>query len=417
MRVGDYRKRSSCRLCGSSLVQQILAMPDCPPVDHYLLPEQVIEPSKTYPMDLYMCADCGHAQLLDVVNPKILFQQYIYTSKSSPDLDLHFSEYAEAVVRRLDLTPKSFVVDIGSNDGLLLSKFAERGIKIQGVDPAEEIALGAIENGVPTEIAFMNDAVAERIKERHGLADVVCANNVFSHSDDLKQFAIAIRSLLKGDGVFIFEVSYLLDLVQNFVVDYIYHEHLAHHSVKPLKHFFESIGMKLFDVERKPVKGGSLRGYAALSTAKWPTAETIEQRITDEENLRLYSLDSYAELSDKIKTLAASSKAAIHDAVSGNGSVASYGASATSTVLNYMLDLNQYFSAIIDDNPIRQGRLSPGYHIPVISREALLESDTKVVFISAWRFAAMILHKNSAFIKSGGTFINPLPDFKIIKDG
>lgn len=417
MIADDHRKRSSCRLCESSRVRLILAMPSCPPVDHFLLPDQITAQATTYPMDLYMCTDCGHAQLLDVVNPEILFGQYIYTSSSSPDLDAHFSAYVESVARKLNLTEKSFVVDIGSNDGLLLSKFADLGMKIQGVDPAQDIALDAIANGVPTEISFMDDAVAERIKQKHGLADLVCANNVFSHSDDLKQFALAVRSLLKQDGVFVFEVSYLLDLVKNFVVDYIYHEHLAHHSVKPLKLFFESIGMKLFDVERKPVKGGSLRGYASLSTAKWPTNRRIGELIAEENHQGLYTIDLYGQLSDKIHRLAVASKAAVSEANTRTGAVGSYGASATSTVLNYMLDLNQYFAAIVDDNPLRQGRLSPGYHIPVISGEALLASDIRVVFISAWRFADLIVQRNSEFLKSGGTFINPLPDFKIIKDG
>ena len=250
-----------------------------------------------------MCSDCGHAQLLDVVKPEILFGNYIYTSSSSPDLQEHFEGYVEVLKNKVNLKRGDLVIDIGSNDGLLLKKLQANGCRVQGVDPAESVAAQAIENGIPTIVSFLDETVVEKVLATMGPADFVTANNVFSHSDDLRKFAHMIRRLLKPEGVFIFEVSYLKDLVENKVLDYVYHEHLAHHSVAPLKQFFESIGMQLFDVEHVNIKGGSIRGFASLVDSSWQDSGSVELFIQNELEMGLYNADVYYELTDYVSQL------------------------------------------------------------------------------------------------------------------
>jgi SAM-dependent methyltransferase len=408
------KKRTTCRLCDSHDVGIIYKMPTCPPVDNY---RYAVEPEidlPAFPMDLYMCMSCGHAQLLDVVDPDILFGNYIYTSSSSPDLDKHFTEYAETIVKYAELNGESLVIDIGSNDGLLLSKFKLNGVQVQGIDASEAVAQQAIASGIPTIISFLNPGVVSDVRGSVGLADVVCANNVFSHADDLRSFAECVRDLLKPRGIFVFEVSYLKDLVENRVIDYVYHEHLAHHSVKPLKSFLDSLGMRLFDVQHIVTKGGSIRCFCASANSDWKTRPVVDLMISDENTRGLYTHEMYEDLRKEMEIIGEKVRKVLQAEIARGGKVASYGASATATVLNAMLDLDQFIAMIIDDNPARQGRLSPGSRIPVKSRAELMAEMPKVTFIAAWRFADLIISRNQPYLRAGGKFVVPLPAFRVV---
>ena len=409
-----FYRRQTCRLCDSVKLEKILSFPRCPPVDNYRYANEPEIFLPDLPMDLYMCSDCGHAQLLDVVKPEILFGNYIYTSSSSPDLQEHFEGYVEVLKNKVNLKCGDLVIDIGSNDGLLLKKLQANGCRVQGVDPAESVAAQAIENGIPTIVSFLDETVVEKVLATMGPADFVTANNVFSHSDDLRNFAHMIRRLLKPEGVFIFEVSYLKDLVENKVLDYVYHEHLAHHSVAPLKQFFESIGMQLFDVEHVNIKGGSIRGFASLVDSSWQDSGSVELFIQNELEMGLYNADVYYELTDYVSQLKSQINAELRREMEMGHLIASYGASATSTVLLKLLGIEKYVSFIIDDNLDRQGRLSPGDLIPVYPRSFLLDKKPSVTFIAAWRFADLIISRNAEYRATGGKFIVPLPSINIV---
>lgn len=361
-----------------------------------------------------MCSECGHAQLLDVVKPEILFGNYIYTSSSSPGLLEHFEDYVDVLKSKINLRHGDFVIDIGSNDGLFLTLLQSNGCKVQGVDPAESVAAQAIEDGIPTIVSFLDDAVVEKILAELGPADYVTANNVFSHSDDLRNFANMVRRLLKPEGVFIFEVSYLRDLVENKVLDYVYHEHLAHHSVLPLKRFFESIGMRLFDVEHVSTKGGSIRGFVSLFDSPWQDSGNVELFIERELDMGLYSGEVYLKLTHDLTQLKSQINAELRGDIGSGHVIASYGASATTTVLLKLLGIEKYISFIIDDNVDRQGRLSPGALIPVYPRSFLLDKKPPVTVIAAWRFADQIISRNAEYLAQGGRFIVPFPRINIV---
>jgi SAM-dependent methyltransferase len=365
-------------------------------------------------MDLYLCEDCGHGQLLDIVSPEILFGNYIYTTSGSPGLAKYFTEYARDIFTQLTPQPGDKVLDIGSNDGTLLRCFQELGLSVLGVDPAEAVGKQAIQSGIPTICAFFNQATALKLRDQWGQAQIVTANNVFAHSDDLGDMAEGVREMLAPNGTFVFEVSYLLDIIQNMIFDFIYHEHLSHHSVKPLKQFLAKHRLSLIKVVRTPSKGGSIRCFARHLDEGHPQDASVQELIEKEEFAGLYLPDTFASFAAKIDAIGLALREFLTRAKNEGKVIAAYGASATGTVLIHHFRLGSLLNYIVDDNESRQGRFSPGDFIPVVSADVLSKTPPDIVLILAWRFADMIIEKNKTYKDSGGTFLVPLPKFSII---
>lgn len=406
--------RDTCRLCQSPDVERVLDLAPCPPVDAFLPVARRGEQQPLFPMDLYLCRSCGHGQLLDVVSPRLLFGDYIYTTSSSPGLVQYFREYAAAVLPRLGLGAGAAAIDIGSNDGTLLRFFREAGLTVLGVDPAREIAAAATASGIETRPDFFTAEVARAIVDTRGPVDLVTANNVFAHSDQLDDMADGVRLLLKPRGVFVFEVSYLLDMVRNMVFDFIYHEHLSHHSVKPLRTFLAAHGLHLFHVETTPSKGGTLRCFAQPAGGPRPTEPSVESLIRTEEEAGLYRRATYEAWAARIDQVRKALRRELDASRAAGRRVAGYGASATATVLTYHFQLGGDIRFVIDDNPLRQQRLTPGHQVPVLGSEALRTEKPDDVVVLVWRFAEMILARNRAFLEQGGRFLIPLPEPRVV---
>lgn len=411
------RRRTVCRLCESRDLELMLKLEPTPLADAYVSKDRVAEHQDRYPLDLYLCRACGHAQLLDVVDARVLFREYRYETASSPGLVEHFRRYAEDVVRSVRPPPGSLVVEIGSNDGTLLRFFQERGLRVLGVDAARGIAKRATERGIETLPEFFSREIGQRIRRERGAASIVAANNVFAHADDLCDVAEGIREVLADDGVFVFEVSYLADLINNMVFDFIYHEHLCYHSVKALQPFLRRHGMVLVDSARVPLKGGSLRGIARPATQDPAVSETVRQLLGEEERLGLDRRDAYVAFERRIGRVRAEVRDTLATLQAQGKSVAGYGASATTTTLIYHFEIGEAMRFIVDDNPDRHNLFSPGYHIPVVSPDALYERRPDAVVILAWRFASDIVRKHQRFLDEGGQFIVPLPAVRIHSKG
>ena len=408
-------RRKTCRLCESPNVELVLELTACPPVDAFVPASLLDEPQQSFPLDLFLCHSCGHLQLLDVVSPKLLFGSYIYTTSSSPGLVQYFQNYAKEVLDYADLPLGSTVLDIGSNDGTLLRFFKERGMKVLGIDPATEIAATATATGIETIPTFFTSEVGTTVHNERSAFSLVTANNVFAHSDQLGDMADGVRILLAEDGLFVFEVSYMLDMIENMVFDFIYHEHLSHHSVKPLQTFLRLHGLELLHVQRTTSKGGSLRCFAQPLNGPRKVAPSVENLLKLEEDFGLYQLETYKVYSDNIDQAKNELTQALVQLQSEGKKIVGYGASATATVLIYHFNLGTVISSIIDDNPLRQNRFSPGHHLPVLSSEILYGKEAPdAVIILAWRFADMIAEKHCNYLAKGGQFIIPLPCLKII---
>jgi len=396
------RMRGACVLCGHAFAPEpVLTLPDTPPANEF-----VREPreQETFPLALYLCPDCGHLQLQAVVDPGRLFGDYVYTTGTSPAAIAHFAGLARTLASRFALGAGSVVVDIGSNDGTLLKQFRRRGARVHGVEPAGNLAARATAAAIPTLNAFFDGEAAGKLRDTAGPADVITACNVFAHIDDLESAALAVRSLLAPGGVFVFEVGYLLDMVERVLFDVIYHEHLSYHAVRPLRRFFARLGMTLFDAERIGAQGGSLRCYVAADGR--PVSAAVDDLEDLETAAGLFSPATYREFGWAIDTRREALAARLAQVPAGH--LCGYGAPAKLTTLMYALDLDGGgFGFVVDDSPLKQGLFTPGKHIPVVNRDVLWQVSelgwTCAVF--AWNFYGPITAANSGW---DGTWINPV---------
>jgi SAM-dependent methyltransferase len=405
-----HYKATCCLLCSSGDIALALPLARSAVGNDYLRDRQ---PQERFSLSLHLCRECGNVQIEDVVNPDLLFRQYTYSTTSSLGLVEHFRKYAADIAAATALPPRSLVVDVGSNDGSLLRAFQELGHRAVGVDPAVEIANRATAAGVPTIPEYFTPEVAARVRDEHGSAALVAANNVFAHSDTLPAMADAVRGLLAPQGVFTFEVSYLLDIVQKMLFDTVYHEHLCYHSVKSLRAFFSRHDLELIDIRRIATKGGSLRGTVQLAGGPRPVSPEVGRLLEWESLARLHSLDTFQAYSRRIAA-AKEQFAALLDRCKAAGKVvAGYGASPTVTTLIDQFDLAGRLDFLVDDNPVKQNTFSPGHQLPVYPSDAIYEREADAVAILAWNYATPIMTKHKRFADAGGRFLVPLPQTQV----
>jgi len=406
-----YKHRNDCRLCDSINLELVLPIRPSPIGDAFVSKDQLNEVQDLYPLNTYLCLDCGHLQNLDVVDPELLFRNYTYRTSASMGLVEHFKEYAQDVVLGLSIPQASLAVEIGSNDGSLLKAFKGQGMRVIGVDPAKAIAATATAEGVKTLPEFFTYAIAQRILSENGQAMLICANNVFAHADNIEDVVKGIRSLLAPDGIFVFEVSYVPDIIDNFVFDTIYHEHVSHHALIPLERFFNSLDMTLFNVERVSTKGGSIRGFAQpLSSGKRTKTKSYLQMLDEEIRRGIAHPKIYRNFYQAIEQRKQAVLEYLDNAIAVGKTVVAYGASTTTTTLLYHFELEKRLKFIVDDNPLKHNLYSPGAHIPVYSSDQLYTlSRPDIVVILAWQYASTIIKKHSDFTKVGGKFLIPLP--------
>jgi SAM-dependent methyltransferase len=403
-------------MCGSGDLALILGMTPTPPGDHYVSAAAKNEPQPAYPLDLVMCATCGLAQLADVVDPELLYRDYIYNTSISLGLAQHFDRYAETVVGRTGTPAGSLVVDIGSNDGTLIRAFAARGMHVLGVDPAREQARRATDAGFETLPVFFGSALAADLRRDRGPASIVTANNVFANVDDLDDLMDGVRQLLAPDGVFVFETGYFPDLVRQRIIDNIYQEHLSYYAVKPLVRFFARHGLELVSVDHEPTKGGSIRGFARFAGrgSGQLGPGVLRELVQDETDGGFDRPESLQEFARGVERLRSELIALVADLRARGRTVAGYGASVGVTTLLYYFDMGDQLSFVVDDNPVRHGLFTPGQHIAVLASDALYERKPDDVLLLAWRYADPIVSRHEAFRKAGGRFIVPLPEISVI---
>lgn len=406
--------RETCRLCDSRRLELAVPMPSTPIADEFVPPEQLSKPQPLYDLNLWLCLDCAHVQLRQVVDPELLFGQYLYVSTTSPGLVDHFRQYADHILTRLATPAGSLVLDIGSNDGSFLRCCKEKGMRVLGVDPARAIAEEATKSGVETVAAFFTSDLARRLRAERGTAVLITANNVFAHSDVLADMADGVRELLAPDGTFVFEVSYLKDVLDNLLIETFYHEHLGYHAVKPMALFLKAHGLRLVDVERSKSKGGTIRGYAVRAESKREAAPVVEQLIEEEAKAGLSDPKRFRDYAAGLDATRRELLALMERLRREGRKIAGFGASAGMTTLTYYFGVGGMLDFLVDDNVRKQGLYSPGLHIPVLSPAALTERKPDYVLLLAWRFREPIFKKQQAYTGQGGRWILPLPKVEIV---
>lgn len=411
----EITHRKSCRICNGERLVKIFSFGPTPLANAFLEKNETRFEETYYPLDAHLCRDCGLVQLLDVVSPDILFKDYVYVSSTSPMFVSHFRDFADDAFQRFHLNSDSLVVDIGSNDGILLMPFKEKGARVLGIEPDRAIAEIAKHSGIDTVTEFFSGAVAESIVRRYGRANIVTATNVFAHIDDIHAVAIGVKKLLAPDGVFIIEVPYLADFLEKNLFDTVYHEHLSYFSVTALNAFFELSDMKIIDVERISTHGGSLRVFVRKNSARHKPSGFVKTLLALERKQNLHKEKTYKDYGLRILLNRAKLLTLLSSLKQKGKRIAGYGAPAKgNTLLNFFSIGRELLDYIVDDSSYKQGKYTPGKRIPVVSSKKLDSDPPDYLLILAWNFAEPIMEKNKEFKKKGGKFIIPVPHPRVV---
>ncbi|MDP2593796.1 MAG: methyltransferase domain-containing protein, partial [bacterium] len=357
------------------------------------------------------CRTCSLAQLLDVVAPEVLFKDYHYTTGASSPTIEHFRRYArEAVLPRIS-SPDDLVIDIGGNDGLLLS-FVRDSARVLNVDPADNLAGISEQSGVPFYPAFFTSSVADEILETYGQAKVVVANNVFAHTDPLRDVFKGVAKLIGDDGTFIFEVHWQKHLLEEGAFDQIYHEHLCFHSLHALKHLVEWAGMNILDVQVVPMQGQSLRVFVGRNRTP---SKAVERILAEERDVGLTSEAAHHAFAKKIETNKKKLLELLASLRAAGKRIAGYSAPAKgNTLLNYYRIGPDTLDYLTDTTPQKQGLYSPGMHILIVSPERLLADTPDYLLLLAWNYKDAILEKEKALREKGVKFIITVPEVVVV---
>lgn len=407
-----YIHKDTCRICKGADLTRILTLGDHPPVDNFIT-EAEIQNEKRYPLDVYFCTTCCLVQLLDVVDEEELFHgDYAYFSSASKPLVEHFRSFAEDLKNEY-LKENDLIVDIGSNDGVLLQFFKDT-YRVLGIEPSSNVAELAREKGIETLDGFFNVQMAKDIVEKQGKAKVVTANNVFAHIDNIDEIVSAVKELLTDDGVFVSESHYLLDLVSKREFDTVYHEHLCYYSIKPLMHLFERFGMEICDVRRVATHGGSIRVYARIISNE-PKSDSVLELLQLEEAAGLHTLFGFDSFQKDVDAIGKKLRDIVLGFRTEGKVVTAYGAPAKgNTLLNFCGFTANDISYITDTTPYKIGLRTPGSHIPVVSPDILKTQTPDYILLLAWNYRDFILEKEKALRDRGAQFIIPIPHVEIV---
>lgn len=326
---------------------------------------------KKYPLKIHFCEECYLLQVEERIDPDVMFKEYFYFSSANETMTNHFKSYADEIVKRFN--PKK-VIEIGCNDGVLLNPLINHGVECIGVDPSST---------VPQEDYIVNDYFTEEVARKLGKADLVIANNVFAHIDDINCATRAVYEALKDDGTFIMEVHYLGDMIYSLQYDWIYHEHIYYYSLMTLDKHFRRHGMKVYDIKKVNTHGGSMRYYICKDGRK--VSREVRDQFYIEKSLRLDKLDTYKDFSERIKKHKKELKEALP------GKIVGYGASGRANAVIQYCDLQMDY--MVDDAPAKEGFYTPGSHIPIYSREKLEQDPPERVLVFAWGYLDEIKKK------------------------
>lgn len=406
-------KLEKCRACDGEDLFLFLQLGPTPVPNGFLRAHHRHKAEKFYPLDVCFCKSCGLVQLAHVVSPKVMFKNYVYIPSTSKIMRDHFSKLSKDAVKKIGVKKDDLVVDVGSNDGTLLKSFQILGLKTLGVDPAENLAKKANQEGVETIAKLFTNDLAKQIKRSRGKARIITATNVVAHIHDLHDFIEGAKTLLSDDGLLIVEFPYLVDLIDKVEFDTIYQEHLSYFSVTPLDKLLKSHGMSLVDIIRIPIHGGSIRVY--ISKEKKQASNKVNKLLKLEEKKGLFKIETYLNFRRRVDKTRHELVQLLWGLKLKGKKIVGYGASAKGNIaLNYCRIGPETLDYIVDSIPYKHGKFTPGMHIPIFSEQKLKEDRPDFALLLAWNFADEIIEKQSEYRKQGGKFILMLPEVRIV---
>ena len=404
-----------CRMCDSEKLELFLDLGNIPRVDRFLTSDELKLNESLNPLTVYLCENCGLAQLGFIVPASELFnEEYAYESSTTKNRRENHCQLAEYVCDNFKIKNNSLVVDIGSNVGVLLDCFKNQGMITVGVDASSNIVKKANKRGIETILGFFDKNIVKKIIDKYDKASIVTATNLFAHIQNYKSFIIDLKNLLTEDGIFVFQVPHFLKLIKNIEYDTIYHEHISYFGLKPLIKFFEDNQMELFDVIETDIDGGSIRCFVSHK-GRFTKSSSIKRILIEEDNERIYNIKRLKKFEKDVKQQKHDLNKILKQIKQNGEKIVGVGAPAKGiTLLNYcQIDKNS-LEYLTEKSPLKIGKYCPGMHIPVTTDEKLLEDKPEYAMILAWNFAEEIMNNLKEYQESGGKFLIPIPTPKIV---
>lgn len=405
----------ACRSCGAPLERLFVDLGMSPPCEDFLTADRLHEPETFYPLDVRICDACLLVQLPAYVAPESIFREYAYFSSFSSSWIDHAERFVEEAIRRQGLGPTSNVVEIASNDGYLLQHVVRRGIPALGVEPARNIAAVAVERGIPTIDEFFGRGLAEQIVARSGRADLVVANNVFAHIPDLNDFTAGLAALLAPGGLLSIEVAYLARLIDHNEFDTIYHEHFMYYTLLSAQAALGRHGLRVRDVEELSTHGGSLRLWVVHDGDPRPSTAAVADLRATEVAAGYGDPSGYAGFAERVATVKRDLLAFLVDERRRGSRIAGYGAPGkANTLLNYCGIRTDLIDFLVDRNPYKHGRFTPGTHIPILAPEHLERERPDVILIMPWNLRDEIAAQLAARRDAGARLVIAIPELQVL---
>lgn len=406
---------AQCRVCNSTKLKLLLDLGSTPLANALLTTEQMASSEFVelqVPLGIVLCEACALVQITHLVPPAMLFSNYAYFSSFSDTMIDHAKTLVEKLVRERKLSEAGLALEIGSNDGYLLQFYKERNIPVLGIEPAGNIILAARQKGIESICEFFSIELAKDLQQRGCRADIIHAHNVLAHVPDLNGFFAGIGMLLSATGIAVVEVPYLPDMIDRVEFDTIYHEHIFYFSLTALQNICQRNGLKIVDVERLPIHGGSLRLFIGKQET---VGASVIALLAQEEERCLNRYTAYQDFAQRVARLKQEVRQFLNRLKEQGKTIAAYGAAAKgSTFLNYMNIGKETIDFVVDRSTVKQGRYMPGVHIPILPPIELQKQQPDYVLLLTWNFAEEIFKQQQSYIDNGGKFIVPGPSPYIV---
>jgi methylation protein EvaC len=412
--IAETPPKSKCLICNQS-ISPFMSFGPMPIANGFLSKEQ-FKDEYFFEMEVASCPSCSMFQLVNQPEPEQMFNEnYAFFSGTSRMMGIHFEHFAKHVMTDYTNDVRApFVVEIGSNDGIMLKYFAENGIRHLGIEPSANVAQVAIDRGINTIVGFFDKSLAEQIVRKHGQADAYVAANVMCHIPYINSIVEGIKVLLKPGGVVMFEDPYLLDVIQQTTYDQIYDEHTFLYSVQSIQNLFKQFDMEVIDVEPQNTHGGSIRYVIAHKGAR-AVNENVHLQLEYERELGITDPKTYVQFRKNCQKYRLDLMGLLNDIKSQGKSIVGYAATSKSTtILNYCGITTDHLDCIYDTTPIKQGKFSPGAHIPVVAHEKFKRNYPDYALLFAYNHEKEIMAKEQEFMKQGGKWITYVPEVKVM---
>ena len=406
---GVAKIHTRCRVCGSSGLVRYLDLGVTPLANSYLSPEQVGVPESVAELALQICGGCGLSQLTRVVDRDLMFRNYLYVSSTTQTLRDHLAGLAATASRVAGATPGDWALDIASNDGLLLSCFRSLGMRVFGVDPARNLAAEATARGLPTIPDYWSPTVAREAVAQYGQPRTITATNVLGHVDDIHDFVTSVELALAPHGIFVIEVPYVIDFIEQNEFDTAYHEHLSYFGLQPLSELMKTHGLVIFDVEHFPaIHGGTIRVFVCRAGERTPTGRTVAM-LEREREFGITDIDVYLSFGERVRANMSELTDLLERFRSEGRRIWAYGASAKgNTLMNFTGTTADAVPVVVDDNPKKWGLFTPGAHMRIVGPSLLAAAEVDHLLLLAWNFEREIVRRSRA-AGYRGSYIRPVP--------